>query len=180
MADQAVSLCESFVVERQIKHRAWKVGAERAADLHRAHRTAGRRAAANPLDKFAERYAERCLVEAGIFDVARKLDRHGAARPTHAEVAIERAALLQNDRDRSERQYVVDDGRLAEQALVRRQRGLGTHNSAFDFETVEQRGFLAAHISASADPHFKVERQRRSGDATAEQTTAPRRSDRLV
>src|SRR5215470_6592580 len=171
MADQAVGFCEGLVVEWQIKHRARKVGAERAADLHRAHRTAGRRAAADLLDKLAERYAERCLVEAGIFDIARKLDRHGAARPAHAEVAVERAALLQNDRDRSERQYVVDDGRLAEQALVRRQWRLGTHYPAFTFKAVEQRGFLAAHISAGADPNFNVEHQRRSGDATAEHST---------
>ena len=53
--------------------------------------------------------------------------------------------------------HVVDDGRLAEQALVRGQRRLGAHHAALAFEAVEQRGLLAADIGAGAEPHLEVE-----------------------
>src|SRR5579871_5542301 len=45
MADQAVARREGFVVERRIEQRAREIRAERAADLHRADRTAGKGAA---------------------------------------------------------------------------------------------------------------------------------------
>ena len=59
---------------------------------------------------------------------------------------------------RPKRQHVVDDGGLAEQALVRGQRRLGAHLPALAFEAFEQRGFLAADIGARADADFDVER----------------------
>ena len=117
MADQAVARREGLVVERRIEQRAREIGAERPADLHRAHRPAAARAAADIVDQFAERDAERGLEQAAIFDIAGELDRHRAARTAHAEVAIERGALVQNDRHRGEREHIVDHGRAAEQAL---------------------------------------------------------------
>ena len=48
-------------------------------------------------------------------------------------------AVGQDDRHGGEREHVVDDGRLAEQALVRRQRRLGAHLAALAFEAFEQR-----------------------------------------
>jgi hypothetical protein len=41
MADQAVLGRKGLIVERRIEQRAREIGAERAADLHRAHRPAG-------------------------------------------------------------------------------------------------------------------------------------------
>ena len=43
MADQAVARGEGLVVERRVEQRAREIGAERAADLHRADRPAGQR-----------------------------------------------------------------------------------------------------------------------------------------
>ena len=118
---------EGFVVERRVEQRAREIGAERAADLHRAHRPAGRRAAADIVDQLAQRQAERRLEQAAILDIAGQLDRHGAARAADAEIAIGVGAVGQDHRHRGERDHVVDDGRLAEQALMRRQRRLGAH-----------------------------------------------------
>ena len=98
----------------------------------------------------------------------------------HAEVAIERGAFVQDDRHRRERQHVVDHGRAAEQALVRRQRRLGAHLAALAFEAVEQRGFLAADIGAGADADFHVERISGVRDALAEHAAAARRGDRRL
>ena len=41
MADQAVARGKRLIVERRIEQRAREIGAERTADLHRAHRSAG-------------------------------------------------------------------------------------------------------------------------------------------
>ena len=59
MADQAVARGEGLVVERRVEQRAREIGAERPADLHRAHRAAAARAAADVVDQLAERDAER-------------------------------------------------------------------------------------------------------------------------
>src|SRR5689334_15193102 len=85
MTDQAVAGGEGLVVERRVEQRAREIGAERAADLHRAHRTARERAAADLVDELTEREAERGFEQAAISDVAGELDRHGAARASHAE-----------------------------------------------------------------------------------------------
>ena len=157
MADQAVARGKGFIVERRVEQRAGEIGAERTADLHGAHRAAGKGAAADIVDEFAERDAERGLEQAAMLDVAGELDRHGAARAAHAEIGIGLGAVGEDEGDRRKRQHVVDHGRLAEQALVRRQRRLGADDAAAAFEAFQQRGFFAADIGAGADPDFEIE-----------------------
>ena len=81
---------EGLVVERRVEQRAREIGAERAADLHRLDRPAGRRAAADLVDDLAERQAEGHLEQAAMLDVAGDLDRDRAARAAHAEIACRR------------------------------------------------------------------------------------------
>ena len=180
MADQPVAGGEGLIVERRIEQRAREVGAERSADLHRAHRAPGKRAAADVVDEFAERDAERGLEQAAISDIARELDRHGAARASHAELGIGLGAAVEDEGDRRERQHVVDHGRLAEQALVRRQRRLGADDAAAAFQAFQQRGLLAADIGAGADPDLEIEAVIGAADALAEIAGAPRGLDRRV
>ena len=90
MADQAVLGGERLVVERRIEKRAREIGAERPADLHGVDRAAASRTTADIVDQLAERDAESGLEQAAMFDIAGELDRHGAARTAHAEVAVER------------------------------------------------------------------------------------------
>ncbi len=59
MADQAVAGGEGLVVERRVEQFAREIGAERTADLHRAHRASSKGAAANIFDEFAQRDARR-------------------------------------------------------------------------------------------------------------------------
>ena len=117
MADQPVLGGEGFVVERRVEQRAREIGAERPADLHRLDRPAGRGAAADLVDDLAKRQAERRLEQAAMLDVAGDLDRDGAARAAHAEILVEGRALVHDDRHGGQRDDVVDDRRLAEQAL---------------------------------------------------------------
>ncbi len=157
MADQPVARREGLVVERRVEQRAREIGAQRAADLHRPHRPAAVRAAADLVDQLAQGDAERRLEQAAVLDVAGELDRHGAARAAHAERGIGVGALGQDRRHGGERDQVVDDGRPAEQALVRRQRRLGAHLAALALDALQQRGLLAADIGAGADPDLDIE-----------------------
>ena len=93
MADQPVLGGEGFVVEGRVEERAREIGAERTADLHRFHRPAGGRAAADVVDDLAERQAEGRLVEAAMLDVPGDLQRDRAARAAHAEIPVEAAPL---------------------------------------------------------------------------------------
>src|SRR3546814_13718910 len=72
--------------------------------------------------------------------------------------AVELGALGQNNGHRGQRDDVVDDGGLAEQPLDGGQGRFGAHDAALAFQAVEQRGFLAAYVSARAFAHFQVER----------------------
>ena len=82
-------------------------------------------------------------------------------------------ALGQDERHGGEREHVVDHGRLAEQALVRRQRRLGAHDAALAFEALQQRRFLAAHVGAGADADLEIERVAAS-PATSGPSSPPR------
>src|SRR3984885_5780107 len=119
VADQAVARGKGLIIERRVEQRTREVGAKRAADLHRTDRTAGEGAPADLIDELAERDAEGRLEQAALFDVAGKLDRHRAARTTHAEIGIGLGATGEDEGDRRKRHHVVDHGRLAEQAFVR-------------------------------------------------------------
>ena len=69
------------------------------------------------------------------------------------------AAVGQDHRHGAERQHVVDDGRLAEQAVERGDRRLGPDHAALALEALQHRGLLAADVGAGADPHVQVEAQ---------------------
>ena len=125
-------------------------------------------AAAEIVDRFAQRDAERFLHQAAVLDVAGELDGQRAARFAHAEVAVELRALVQNDRHGGERDHVVDDGRLAEQAFDRRQRRLGADLAAPAFQALEHRGLFAADVRARAQAHIQIESLAAAGDVRAQ------------
>ena len=116
MAEHAAGGGHRLVVERRIEERLGKIGAERAADLDRADRPAGARAAAEAFDELAHRRAEGEFDEAAVADVAGKLERLRSERPPDAIIGIGLRAVLEDPGRRGEAQHIVDDGRLAEQA----------------------------------------------------------------
>ncbi len=157
VAHERTDRSEGFVIERRVELRLRQVGAERAADLHRTQRAPRGRTAAEVVEQLTERDAECLFDQSAVLEVAGQLDRQRAARATHAEVAVVRRAALENDRHRGQRNHVVDDGGLAEQALDRRQGRAVAHLGALAFEAFEQRGFLAADVGAGAHAHFELE-----------------------
>src|SRR4051794_15039006 len=180
VADQAVARGEGLVVERRVEQRAREVGAQGASDLYRADRAARERAAAVVVDELAERHAEGRLEQPAVADVAGELDRHRTARATHAEIGIGLGAFGQDEGDGGERQHVVDDGRLAEQAVMRGQWRLCAHEATTAFEAFQQRGLFAANVSAGADAHLEIEAVRGTTDVRAEIAAALRSLDGRV
>ena len=105
-----------LIVERRIEERLGKIGAKRAADLNRADRPTGPRAAAKAFDEFAQGRAEGEFDEPAVANVAGKLERLRSERPSDAVGGIGLRAVLENPRRGGEAQHIVDDRRLAEQA----------------------------------------------------------------
>ena len=68
---------------------------------------------------------------------------------------------------------VVDDGRLAKQAFVDRQRGFVADDAGLALETFQHRGFLAADIGACAEVEFDIERESAALDIVAEPAMLP-------
>ena len=134
MADQPLGGSKRLVVERDVQQVVREVGPQRSAHLHGADRAPAGGAAAPIVDNGAQGGAERDLNQATTAHVAGKLDRQGAERAAGAVVRIGLPALGQDERHRGQRQHVVHHGRLAEQPLDGRKRGLCPHHAAAAFE----------------------------------------------
>src|ERR1700693_3745671 len=99
MADQAVACREGLIVERRVEQRTGKIGPKWSANLHGTNRTSCTGTAADIVDQFAQRDAEGDLEQPAMLDVARELDRHGAAGTAHAEIGIGFRATGQDERN---------------------------------------------------------------------------------
>ena len=115
------------------------------------------------------------LDQAAVLDVAGELDRQRAERAAHAVIGIGLGAVLQDPRHGREGHDVVDERRLAEEALERRDRRLGPHDAALALQALQQRGLLAADIGAGAEPDLQVEGLARAQDVVAEHAGRRRR-----
>src|SRR5580704_12201335 len=115
MAQHPAGSSHRLIVERRIDERLWKIGAKRSTDLNRADRPAGPRAAAKAFDELAQSRAEGEFHEPAVANVAGKLERLRAERPSDAIGSVGLRAVLKNPRRRGEAQHIVDDRRLAEE-----------------------------------------------------------------
>src|SRR3954454_10702537 len=115
-------------------------------------------AAAMLLDQLTERNAH------GLFDVAGPLDMTGDAEQLGADIVGTAdagepcRAPAQNVRRYRDRLDIVDGGRAAVQADIRRERWLQPRLALLAFEALEQRSFLAADVGAGAVGDIDVER----------------------
>ena len=125
--------------------------------------------AAADLEELAERDAHRQLVVAGLLDVARHGEDHGAARIRHAHLGEPLGALAQDRGHRGERERVVDRRRLAVQAEVRRERRLEARLAGLALERLEERRLLAADVRAGAGDGMQVEVDAGALDVLAEE-----------
>ena len=119
--------------------------------------------AAGELDQLAQRRPERHLVDARA--ARRAPDRQnsfGSGRALGADRRERRAAVEHDRRDVDQRLDVVDDGRLAEQPDLDRERRLVARLAALALDRLEERRLLAADVGAGAAPDLDVEGERRS------------------
>ena len=88
------------------------------------------------------------------------------------------AALEHDERHVGQRLDVVDDGRLAEQADLDRERRLVARLAALALDRFEERRLLAADVRAGAAPELDVEGEARAEDVRTEEAGGARRTDR--
>ena len=103
-----------------------------------------------------------------MLDVARELEGERAARAANAVVAIELAALGEDDRHGGEAHHVVDDRRLAEEALRWPGSAACSGRCRACPRCFRASSFFAADIGAGAHAHEEVEGIIRSLDVVAE------------
>ena len=125
--------------------------------------------AARLLDHLAQRDPERRLVEAGALDAAREAEQPRAGRLLGADPGEGLAAAEHDVQHVDQALDVVDDGRLAEQADVHRERRLVARLAAEALDRVEQRRLLAADVGAGALAQLDVEREPGAQHVLAEQ-----------
>ncbi|MNQ63858.1 hypothetical protein D3C85_782550 [compost metagenome] len=154
-----------------------QIGAQRAAHLHRAQRTPRGAAAAKAVEQVAQAQAERRFHQPAVLEVAGELERQCAVRAAHAVVAVVRRALGQDDGHGGQRDHVVDDGGLAEQARDGGQRRLGADHAALALQAFQQGRFFAADVGAGALAHFQVEAAAAAVDIVAQPAHAARSRD---
>src|SRR3984885_1253123 len=114
MAQHPAGNGHRLIVERRIEQRLWKISAERAANLDRADRPAGPRAAAKAFDELAQSRTEGEFDESAVANVAGKLEGLGTKRSSDAVSGIGLRPMFKDPGRRGEAQHIVDDGRFAE------------------------------------------------------------------
>ena len=162
--------------ERHVERVRADEDARRAAEQDRPDRPAARHAAGQ-LDQVAQRRPELDLVDARPRDVAGQAEQLRPGRALGADPGERLAALEHDERHVGQRLDVVDDGRLAEQADLDRERRLVARLAALALDRLEERRLLAADVGAGAAPELDVEGEARAEDVGAEEAGGARRVD---
>src|SRR5690554_1987411 len=160
-------LLQGVVVHGQFHHRGARQHRHGRTTRDHALEGAPRAQAAGNLQQFGERRAEADLVVAGALHVAGHREDLAAAVVRLAEVEEPLGAVADDGRHRGVGLGVVDRGRLAEQAEVRRERRLVARLSLLALERLHQGGLLAADVGARAQRVVHVD-----VDAAAEDVLA--------
>ena len=166
------------IIDGRIDEVRRNASARRAACLRRFEFFAVGAAAADVIDDLAHRGAHRDLDKPGVVDLAaeRKHFRAAALFGTHGSEPI---GAFENDlRNVRIRFNVVQDGRLSEQALDRRERRTGTRLAAVPFDGCHESRLFAADKRARAETDIEIEIKARIKDIFAEQAVFTRLFDR--
>ena len=157
MADHCANIDECLVVQRRVELLGRDVSAQRSSYLHGLDRATAGGAAAPVLDQFQQGDPEAFLDQAAALDIAGKLERQRALGTVHAIRRIFFTAQVDDVGHRRERDNVVDDCWLAEQAFDSRQWRLVTDDALLALQAFEHRRFFSANIRTCAEVQFDIE-----------------------
>src|SRR4029079_18045730 len=115
------------------------------------------RTAAEIVDKFAQGEAEGDFHQAGVLHVARKLHDAGAPGASHAEAGVGVRPVRKDHGNGGQRDGVVDDRGLSEQALDGRERWARPDDALLAFEAFKKGGLLAADVGSGTESQLDVE-----------------------
>ena len=143
---------------------AGEAPARGSADLHRLESIAGHlaapigNAAANIEYHLSQRGPERHFHQPGVGHMAGQRKGLGARRSRRAQLPELLGAFVDDADGVCERLHVVDNGRLAPQAALGRERRLGPRHAALPLDRGNHRGLLTAHKSSRAFHHLAAQR----------------------
>src|SRR5664280_1849398 len=129
-------------------------------------------AAADLLDDGAQRDAHWHLDETGVADRPGEGQHLGALAAARADGGEPLGAAQEDRRDAGPRLDVVDQCRLAPEAVLRRERRARLRRAALALDRAQQRRLLAADESAGPDAGLDVETEPRAEDVLPEQAGA--------
>ena len=148
-------------VRRQLQNRVLRLGVQDQAG--------GVGAAAHVLDDDPQRGPHRHLDQAGVVDFARQSEDLGPLALVGADGRVPIRPAANDPRDVGEGLDVVDEGRQAEQAALRREGRPRPRHAATAFHRRHQRRFLATDKGPGPDPDRDVEIEGGLEDAGPEQ-----------
>ncbi len=113
-------------------------------------------AAADVENDLAKRSTHRNLNKTGVFDFAADGENLSTGRFFRADASEPVSTVQNNFRDIGVRLDVIENRRLAEDALNSRERRTRTRFAALAFDGSHERRFLAADESAGAESYFYI------------------------
>src|SRR3954454_20096699 len=168
---------ERLVIHRRVEVRLRDTAPRRPAGLDCFIPAPFGNAASNIVENLAERDAHRDLDQPGIADAAGQREHFrpfALRRPDGGEPA---GAVAHDRRNVGERLDVVNEGRAAPKAFLRRVRRGGAERAAPALDRRDERGLLSANERAGAEADVDVEAETRAADRGAEQARAFRLAD---
>src|SRR5664280_743102 len=171
-AHDRTELLQRLIVDRHVGGGGRDAAAGGPSRLGGFEAAAVRDAAADFLDDGAQRDAHRHLDETGVADRPGEGEHLGALAAARADGGEPLGAAQEDRRDAGPRLDVVDQCRLAPEAVLRRERRARLRRAALALDRAQQRRLLAADESARPDADLDVEAEPRAEDVLPEQAGA--------
>ncbi len=178
MAKEEAGFLEAFEIDGELGDVAHRnEAAERAADLDGLDL---RFEAAREVDDSLQRCAHGDFVDAGLHEMGIEREELRACGLRGADLRIAFAAEREDGAEVGEGFDVVDDGGLAVEALIHRERRTRAHLGPQAFDAGQQRGFLAADVGSGTFNCLQSEVEAGAEDVLAEQACCMQVSDGLI
>ena len=156
-AEHGSHIGESLEIEAHVGHSGGKVAGRRAGGSKSLELTASGKATGNAEDHIANGDAQRHFEDAGIDDVAGDANEFEATRTVGGNGFVPVNAAREDLRHIGESLDVVDDGGLLEKAGLAGEGRLVAGLGAMAFDGFQERGFLAADVTAGTDKDVQIE-----------------------
>src|SRR5262249_44989724 len=157
-------------VERQVRHRGWKISRRRTRGREGKQIALPEDAAGFFVDQFRVSGPHGNLKDAGLLDISADADEFHTDRAVLTLSFEPVGAASKNRRGEREGLDVVDDCGLVPEAVCSGKRWLVSRFGALAFDRFQQSAFFSADVAAGADEDFEIEIQVTAKDLFSEKS----------